>query len=147
MAQQELTMKKNEPIKNIMTKNVFSVNSTQKVSDVKNLMEKHKIHHVPVVSNKQIIGLISAVDILKISFSQLYTQSDRFNEEQLDNTVKITEIMTKDLKLIKESQSVRDAADILEKAPFNSLPVINEKEELVGILTSKDLIKYLASQF
>lgn len=140
-------MKKNEPVKNIMSKDVLSVNSTHKVSDVKNLMEQHNIHHVPVVSGNKIVGLISAIDILKISFSQLYTQSDRDNEAQLDSTVDITNIMTEDLKLIDENQPIREAASILEKAHFNSLPVINEQEELVGILTSKDLIRYLNDQF
>lgn len=130
-----------------MTKDVVSVNTTHKISDVKNLMEQHNIHHVPVVSNKKIIGLLTGVDILRVSFSQLFTQSDRFNEEQLDNSAKIEEIMTKDIKLIQEQQSVREAADILSKVHFNSLPVINSNEELVGIITSKDLIKYLADQF
>lgn len=139
-------MKKNEPIKNIMTSKLVFANINSKISEVKNLMQENHVHHVPVVSGKKLIGLVSRVDILRSSFSDLFIKDDKASEEQLDSVASIKDVMTQDIKTITTSSSVRDAAMVLLADDFNSLPIIDENEELAGIVTSKDIIRYLVEQ-
>ncbi|MFM7604849.1 MAG: CBS domain-containing protein [Prosthecobacter sp.] len=47
---------------------------------------------------------------------------------------------------LAESGTVREAAEILAKSNFHSLPIVNG-DKLVGIVTSTDLIRYLVDQF
>lgn len=139
-------MKKNEPIKHIMSSKIFSATTNSKISEVKHLMQDHHVNHIPVLSGKKLVGLVSRVDILRSSFSDLFVKSDKASEEQLDSVATIEDIMTRDIKTIKPSSTVRDGALILLGADYNSLPVIDDNEELVGIVTTKDIIRYLVEQ-
>jgi CBS domain-containing protein len=56
-------MKKREPVKDIMTTNVFTVQENEKLARVIELFRKHKIRHLPVMSGKKISGMISRTDI------------------------------------------------------------------------------------
>lgn len=139
-------MKKNEPIKNIMSTDLVFATTQHKISEVKHLMQEHHIHHVPVVSGKSLQGLISWVDILRSSFSDLFVKGDKASEEQLDSVASIEDIMTRDVKTIKSSETVRDGALILLGADYNGLPVVDDNDELIGMVTSKDIIRYLVEQ-
>lgn len=139
-------MKKNEPIKNVMSSKLVFANINSKISEVKNLMQENHIHHVPVVSGKKLIGLVSRVDILRSSFSDLFIKDDKASEEQLDSVASIEDVMTRDIKTITTSATVRDAAMLLLADDFNSLPIIDNNEELAGIVTSKDIVRYLIEQ-
>ncbi|MBW2466719.1 MAG: CBS domain-containing protein [Deltaproteobacteria bacterium] len=50
------------------------------------------------------------------------------------------DIMTTEVTTVSEKMTVREAADLLFKLKISGLPVINENEELVGMITEKDLI-------
>lgn len=140
-------MKKNESVKNIMSTKIHSATIQSKISDVKRIMQDHHINHVPVVSGKKLIGLVSRVDILRSSFSDLFVSSDKGADEQLDQVATIEDIMTRDINTISETDTVRDAAMRLASANFNSLPVLDANKDLVGIITTKDMIRYLIEKY
>ncbi len=140
-------MKKNESIKSIMSTELVCGTTQSKISEIKTMMQESKIRHVPIISGKKLVGLISQVDILGSSFSNVFLDDDQTTNDQLDHTATVEQIMTKDLNTIHESETVREGALRLMSASFNSLPVVNDSEELVGIVTSKDLIRYLIEQY
>ena len=139
-------MKKNEPIKHIMSTQIISATLNSKISEVKHLMQENRINHIPVLSGKKLVGLVSRVDILRSSFSDLFVKSGKASDEQLDSVATIEDIMTRDIKTIKISNNVRDASLILLGADFNSVPVLDDNNELVGMVTTKDIIRYLTEQ-
>ncbi|MEL7011459.1 MAG: CBS domain-containing protein, partial [Cyanobacteria bacterium J06588_4] len=47
---------------------------------------------------------------------------------------------------VKSSQLVREAARIMHDQKIRRLPVVNEQEELVGIVTQGDVIKMMAAE-
>lgn len=55
--------------------------------------------------------------------------------------------MTSNPVSLKQSDNVRRASEILSKGDFHSLPVINNTDELIGIVTTTDLIRYLNAQY
>jgi CBS domain-containing protein len=143
-------MKKNESIRHIMSSDIISADVNAKISSVKHLMEENQVHHVPVVSatGRKLLGMISGVDILKVSFSGAFiADNDKSAEASLDENVKLEDIMTKNVTTIKDTDTVRHAAELLGANTYNSLVVINADEEVVGIVTSKDLINYLQDQY
>lgn len=139
-------MKKNEPITTIMTDQVITVHQGKAVSEARKLMVEHGIHHIPVVSGDTLTGMISANDMLKISFNA-YGADQRAVDAYLDAQFSIDDVMTKDLDTLSEKSMIRDAAAILAKASYHSLPVVDADGNLKGIVTSTDLIKYLNDQF
>lgn len=61
-------MKKNVPVKKIMTTQVVKLNLNDELSKAEMLFKKHRIRHIPVVAGNQIIGMLSLTDLLRISF-------------------------------------------------------------------------------
>ena len=49
-------------IKKLMTKKVIFVNSNTSIGDAAELMEKHRIHGLPVVDDKKLVGIITETD-------------------------------------------------------------------------------------
>jgi CBS domain-containing protein len=139
-------MKHNEPVKKIMAVDPVTVHEKQKVSDVHRLIVERKIHHVPVVSGRRLIGLISATDLLRVSWGDVNKQDPRQVDVLLD-TLAIRDVMQEDIVTLRQSDTVRHAAEQLAQGDYHSLPVLDDADELVGMVTSTDLIKYLLEQY
>jgi CBS domain-containing protein len=137
-------MKKRTPISKIMSNDIITVNKTQSIREVSDIIEDKNIHHVPVVSGDKVIGMLSKVDLQKISFVNSY-DNDGLTTAMYDN-LNIEQVMTKDVKVVQKSDTIYEVATILSKNEFHSLPVV-EEEKLVGIVTTTDLIKYLVDQY
>ena len=62
-------MRKNDPVTNIMAKQVESIQEGQPLSEVYKMMCNTGIHHVPVLNSKKLVGLISFTDMMKLSLA------------------------------------------------------------------------------
>ena len=139
-------MKKHEPISKIMSANVASVQVGQPLSDVRDLMLNANIHHVPIIDGSKLVGLISFTDLMKINFV-INGVDERSINAIIDQQFSIREIMSDRLVTIKNTDTIRDGAELLAKGGFHSLPVIDDEGALVGIVTTTDLIRYLNEQY
>ena len=139
-------MKKNDSISKIMTTNIIAVHQGQKLSDVRHIIVDSNIHHVPVVDGKKLVGLISFTDLIKLNIV-ISGADERTIDSIVDQQFTIQDIMTTELTTVKNTNSVRQASKILAESNFHSLPVINEQEEIVGIVTMTDLIQYFNDQY
>lgn len=137
-------MKKRAQVSKIMTANPITVNTTNKVSEVVDIFQKENIHHIPVVSGKNLLGIISKTDIDKISFVT-NAQDQKANTAIYDN-LQIEQIMTNSVDSIQAEDQIREAAEMLAQGKYHALPVM-EGEELKGIVTSTDVIQYLLEQY
>jgi CBS domain-containing membrane protein len=139
-------MKHNVPIHEIMTADPIAVHEKQKLSDVHRLIVERKIHHVPVVSGRRIVGLISATDLLRVSWGDVNQQDPRQVDVLLD-TLAIRDVMQEDIVTMRRNETVRRAAELLAQGEYHSLPVLDEDDQLVGMVTSTDVIRYLLEQY
>ena len=132
------------PISKIMSSEVFTVNTSQSLNEVEVLLNKNNIRHVPIVSGKEVIGMISKVDLQKISFV------NPIENNQLTTTIynefSIEQVMTKNLEVVQKDDTIFEVASILSNSEFHSLPVVDD-DRLVGIVTTTDLIKFLLEQY
>lgn len=136
-------MRKNDPVKHIMTTNVVTANLTEKYSAIKDKMEKLGVHHMPIVDGDRLVGIVSRIDILKFAHSKSYASDAREENAELDHSVDIEELMTTELVTLQENDTVLQATEILATSSFNSLPVLDKNGNLAGLITSKDLLGYL----
>ena len=137
-------MKKRTPISKIMSNDIITINKTQSIREVSEIIRDKNIRHVPVVSGEKIIGMLSKVDLQKISFVNT-VDGDELTTALYDG-LNIEQVMTKDVKVVQKNDTIYDVATILSKNEFHSLPVL-ENEKLVGIVTTTDLIKYLVDKY
>lgn len=135
-------MKKRTPVSTIMTADVVTVNKTQKLRDVEELLKQKHIRHIPVVSGKEVIGMISRTDLQKISFVNDFEGLTTAIYDGLS----IEQVMTKDLTTVKDTDTIHEVTDVLAANEFHALPVLKDGA-LAGIVTTTDLLKYLSAQY
>lgn len=138
-------MKKREPISHIMTKSVVTVNENDDLRKVVEKLKKHNIRHIPVMRNKEVIGIISRTDINRLTFGALFEGQEGADEAILD-MLTIAQVMTAKPKTISSTTIIRDSAEIFVKEEFHALPVV-DNGELKGIVTTTDILKYFLEQY
>lgn len=139
-------MRRGTPISAIMTKDVITLNTTDSLETAELLFKKNHIRHIPVVSGKEIIGMLSYTDLLRISFADAVDEHEEYVDTVVYNMFTIEQVMEKNLVSVKPRTSIKEVAQILAKKEFHALPVA-ENNKLVGIVTTTDLINYLLTQF
>lgn len=141
-------MKRNEPISKIMSTGMITVHHGDPISRVRQLLQQHGIHHLPVVSGHQLLGIISHTDLMRVSFGDAFNADPRAVDATLDHTLTIEQIMQKNPRTLRRDATIRDAAEILAKGEFHSLPIVDTDDTtLLGMVTSTDLIRHLLDQF
>jgi signal-transduction protein with cAMP-binding, CBS, and nucleotidyltransferase domain len=91
-------MKKREPVSHIMTSSVLTVDKTNHtLRDVKDLLLKEKIRHVPVMEGDKLCGIISKNDINRLSFGAIFDNQGNADEAVLD-MLSIDQVMSANLE-------------------------------------------------
>ena len=84
-------MRRNEPVTKIMTPSPATAYTGMALSDVRAQMAEHRCHHMPVVSGKKLIGMISSTDLLRVSYE--YGQDTTHANAVLDHTRSVEDVM------------------------------------------------------
>ena len=137
-------MKKRTPISKIMTTDVITLNIIDTLETAKELFSKHNIKHIPIVQNKEVIGILSYSDMLRISYAEV-SDDDSSVDTFVYDMYTIKQVMAKNLFMVPPNSTIKDVAKMLNHKEFHALPVV-EDNELVGIVTTTDLINYLIEQ-
>jgi CBS domain-containing protein len=139
-------MKKRTPISAIMSTDLVTLNHNDDLETAERLFKKKNIRHIPVVSGSTIIGMLSYTDLLRISFADAVDEEEENVDTVVYNMFTIEQVMAKNVVSIPSSTTIKEVAEILAKKEFHALAVVDNKE-LVGIVTTTDLINYLLDQF
>ena len=71
---------KNTPVAEIMSMNLVTVEKGQLLMDVKEIFETHHLRHIPVVDGKKLVGIISLLDFMRLSFGDTQdAEADKIN--------------------------------------------------------------------
>lgn len=139
-------MKKRTPVSAIMTKNLVTINHTDDLTNAESLFKEHAIRHIPVVSGQEIIGMLSYTDLLRVSYADTVDEGEKDVETVVFNMFTVEQVMAKNLVKVSPDTTIKEVAEILSQKEFHALPVVNDNE-LVGIVTTTDLINFLLDQF
>lgn len=139
-------MKKREPVSHIMTASIITLDkNTNDLRDAKKIFHKAGIRHLPVTEGGKLCGIISKNDINRLSFGALFDNQGDADEAVLE-MLSIDQVMTAHPKVVNTETSIKEVAEIFATQDFHSLPVV-DNNELKGIVTSTDVIKYLLEQY
>lgn len=104
------------------------------VAEAHRLFQTHDLHHLPIVSGEEVVGIVSSTDLLTFfSTSSMLDPGEATLEE----------IMTPGPQVITKGRPMRELVEILAHSPFRSLPVLAEDGELWAIVTTRDLVRFL----
>jgi CBS domain-containing protein len=124
-----------------MTKQPLHVGLDDSLQDAYRLMRDNCIRHLPVMNGGKLVGIISHTDLERVAMPEKGKQELTFY-----TGFDIGRIMTKNVHTIQAEDSIKDAAELLSYCNYHAVPVL-EGENLVGIVTSTDIINYMLENF
>lgn len=125
-------------VRDQMTRNPICININSKISEVVDLMSEKNLHRIPVIQNGKLAGLVTEGQIAKKGPSKA-TSLSIFELNYLLSKTSVDAIMIHDVITIHEDRFLEDAALLMEKHDIGCLPVVNDLQEVVGILTQNDV--------
>jgi len=131
-------------VANIMTKNVFVLKPNDTLNYVVRLFADKKISGAPVLKGNNLVGVVSESDIVKfIGGKELLASGVALRTL---SEIKVQEVMHKNPLLASEYTKLSEAADLMNKNDVTRLPVLNDRRELVGIITRADIIRGISKE-
>ncbi len=140
-------------VQDIMATNLITVKAEASAQSVADLIVQHQIHAVPIVNELfELQGIVAEGDFFyqhsgPVSMASYLVNrlSKKVKAENLAD-VKVSDIMATPCVTVKPTTTVEEAARLLVEKNFNTIPVVNESNTLVGIVTAHDILKVLIAK-
>ncbi len=130
-------------VKGWMTTDVVTIEEDASMMKASIIMKEKKIRCLPVVNKKgELVGIVSDRD-LKDAAPSKATTLDVYELNYLLSSIKINDLMITNLAYVRPDETVEFAAILMLENKISSLPVINDKGTLIGIVTQTDIFKVL----
>jgi acetoin utilization protein AcuB len=127
-------------VRDCMQREVVTVSPDDTLATAIRLTSSHRLRHLPVLlANGDLAGILSDRDIRLAMPSPLATP-DAEASEFLARTA-IAAIMTREVITIEPDAPIEEAAKLIHRHRISSLPVLDERLRLVGILTETDILR------
>ncbi len=131
------------PVSTIMTQDIFTLRPSASIADAANIFDTHKVHHIPITIDDELIGIISMTDYLFFRRGFLDNREDQKIENVRMNNYEVKHIMTKGIGKMESTERINVALDIFKENIFHAIPIV-DNDRLVGIVTTHDIIANLA---
>ncbi|ELZ30066.1 signal-transduction protein containing camp-binding and cbs domains [Halogeometricum pallidum JCM 14848] len=119
----------------LMSTSAYTVSPDTLVEDAAQVMMEKGIGSVMVVDDdNQLVGILTNTDFVKI-----------VAERQPKDRTPVSEYMTDDVVTTTAQVSIRDVADTIMRHGFHHVPVVDEEEGVIGMITTTDLAAYLST--
>ncbi len=124
----------------IMSRDLVTVDPGTALMDIRKRLQEGGFHHLLVVENDELLGVISDRDVLRAlsPFLDTYTEEHR-DVQTLAQPA--SEVMRSEPITVAPSTEIKDASRLLLDHDISSLPVV-EQNELAGIVTTKDFLNH-----
>ena len=129
-------------VRDYMTTELVTVQETDTLLDATMFFVRSTFRHLPVVRGRQLVGVITERDVKQYAPSVLSGISAEDYNSIMETTT-ISRVMARTPITVRPEQSVLEAAKLLYAKRLGCLPVVQDSE-LVGIITTTDMLKVLA---
>ena len=129
------------PVKGVMTLHPAAVGPEDSLEDAARIMVEGGFRHVPVLdADDRLVGMLSERDVR----ARLGVEVERFPAASRDALGEDVEaVMSRDPITVGPDAPLRDVVGILAGEKVGALPVVDEEERLLGIISYLDLLSYL----
>ena len=132
-----------QPVSEIMTRDLTVLSPTASIADAAAIFNTKKLHHIPIVMEGNLVGIVSKSDYLFFRRGFLDNKVDEHIEEIRMHNYEVSYIMTKGIAKVEPQTRINVALEIFKENIFHAIPVVQD-EKLVGIVTTYDIINQLA---
>ncbi len=129
----------------VMTVKVITAAMDDTLGGIKKILELKRIHHIPIVENDRLMGIVSDRDLL-INLSPYIDTASEDNRALNTLKKKAHQVMTRRVITVSSDDTIDEAADTMLKKKISCLPVLALSGEIVGMVTKTDLLRSLVEQ-
>ncbi len=133
-------------VQNIMSAPAIAVTLDDTIGTVKDLYSSHNIHHMLVVEDAKLVGVLCEAELMRVVSpyidSHVYSSRDLATLKQ-----RVHQVVTRQPKRLLATASVLQAIKLFNIYSVCCIPVVDENNVPVGILTRGNLIQYIQSAF
>lgn len=128
-------------VSDLMTKQVFTLRASDSLQDAEQLMGEKKIRHIPIIDDLgRVVGLLSQREVLTEAFRII----DKFGAQNLRSYLAKTPIensMNTNFTPFAGNLTIKEAAETLLRQRLGCMVIVNEAQELLGIVSSQDFVR------
>ncbi|MCX9084743.1 MAG: CBS domain-containing protein [Candidatus Methanoperedens sp.] len=151
-ARERLTFK--VPVKDVMTGDVICIKKDADIHEAARILSQNRISGLPVIDEeKHLIGIVTEADIL---YSTGMKKSHDFRDilrhilgephPRINKGSKVEEIMTTQVITTSPDRDIKEVARILDEKRIKRLPVVDENNKVIGIISRANIVRYLGKQ-
>lgn len=129
-------------IQDIMTRRVVTVEMDDKLSLVKDIFYNSKFHHLLVIDDGKLFGVVSDRDLLKSVSPNIGTMVVTYKDMATLNK-RVHQIMTRKPITLTPDASLSDAIGVFNRHRISCIPIVDENFRPVGIVSWRDIMRYL----
>ena len=146
-----------QTVADIMTQNVESLSPGDTIKEAARLMLNSGLSTIPVVDgHDQCVGVLSRNDLTEMFLNEdnelsKALHSDRLSDEWLNRSVEtsqtrlVKELMNYEVITIERNHSISAACQLMVDSQIHHLPVVDEQDRVIGILSTFDVIQSVAA--
>jgi acetoin utilization protein AcuB len=129
-------------VKNWMSRPAITIDADAMLPEATKLLNQHRIHMLPVMEGDHLVGSVTELDLRKAAGSDARPVkcSDLEDRRPLP---KIRDVMVKHPVTVPYNHTIEETAELLLVYNSSGIPVVNEQEKIVGIITKTDIFKYI----
>jgi len=127
---------KTEKIRNLSTREALTVPPSMPLGEVVRLMQERKTGCAVILEDKKVVGI--------------FTERDALIRALLANaepTLPIQKLMTPKPKVLDREDTLAVAIRLMHDGKYRHLPVVNQRRELLGLVSVRDIVFYLSENF
>ncbi|SIO21911.1 acetoin utilization protein AcuB [Carnobacterium alterfunditum] len=125
-------------VKSYMTTNVVTVSEDTKILEALDIMKENDFHRLPVVKDGRMVGLVTQ-EIIQENSPSTATSLSIHEMNYLLTKTKVGDIMHKKVVTIQADDLLEEAASRMRDQKVGVLPVVEDQNKIVGIITDKDI--------
>lgn len=126
-------------IQDVMTPVPITVTPDNDLALVKRLFERHHFHHLLVVEQERLVGILSDRDLLKAISPHIGTINET-NRDLATLNKRVHQVMGHHPITIKTHASLHDAVELLVQRNISCLPVLHDDQRIAGIVSWRDVL-------
>ncbi len=126
-------------------KEPISISMNERVAHARRLMLDNDIGRLPVLENGELVGIITEKDVARGMKNFRWLVPDNQQDDRIRRLI-VGDIMTRDVKSARTNTPISEVISLILRENIGGVPVLNLKDELVGMVSRRGIIRHLASR-
>lgn len=133
-------------VRDWMTRQPITIHPQQTLPQAHKLMKTKKVRRLPVMEGDRLVGIVTFGDIREAEPSDANSLSI-YEINYLIGLLTVDSIMTRDPITINQNATIAEAAKLMIDHKVGGLPVVDDENSVVGIITESDICRVVVEEF